>query len=129
VEAAEPQKETVRTGLAALFGCDREEIAITERVREPGERPAGSRAAAGDEVLTTSQDYPRMIDLEAARAPERIVLKQVKIPVPCEDPAAIVKAFEPGSRRRRRSSTCHVEPDRADPPVKQSSDGAPEGIP
>src|SRR5512140_3350613 len=30
----EPQSETVRTGLARLFGCDREEIAITRNASE-----------------------------------------------------------------------------------------------
>ena len=30
----EPQSETVRTGLAELFGCDREEIAITRNASE-----------------------------------------------------------------------------------------------
>src|SRR5256884_4216950 len=30
----EPQSETIRTGLAELFGCDREEIAITPNASE-----------------------------------------------------------------------------------------------
>src|SRR5436189_2626055 len=30
----EPQSETIRTGLAELFGCDREEIAITRNASE-----------------------------------------------------------------------------------------------
>jgi hypothetical protein len=30
----EPQSETIRTGLAELFGCDREEIAITRNTSE-----------------------------------------------------------------------------------------------
>ena len=30
----EPQSETIRTGLAEMFGCDREEIAITRNASE-----------------------------------------------------------------------------------------------
>src|SRR6266478_2076037 len=35
----EPQSETIRTGLAELFGCDREEIAITRNASESLEIP------------------------------------------------------------------------------------------
>jgi selenocysteine lyase/cysteine desulfurase len=107
----EPQKETVRTGLASLFGCDREEIAITRNASESLENvQQGLDLAAGDEVLTTSQDYPRMITTWKQRERRNgIVLKQVKIPVPCEDPLAIVKAFEGGiTPKTKVIHMCHV---------------------
>jgi selenocysteine lyase/cysteine desulfurase len=107
----EPQKETVRTGLASLFGCDREEIAITRNASESLENvQQGLDLAAGDEVLTTSQDYPRMITTWKQRERRNgIVLKQVKIPIPCEDPVAIVKAFESGiTPKTKVIHMCHV---------------------
>src|SRR5688572_17365851 len=54
----EPQSETIRTGLAELFGCDREEIAITRNASESLETLLlGLDLKSGDEVLTTTQDY------------------------------------------------------------------------
>jgi isopenicillin-N epimerase len=58
----EPQSETVRTGLAEIFGCDREEIAITRNASESLEiLLMGMDLKSGDEILTTTQDYPRML--------------------------------------------------------------------
>jgi selenocysteine lyase/cysteine desulfurase len=54
----EPQSETIRTGLAEVFGCDREEIAITRGASEGLETLLlGLDLKSGDEVLTTTQDY------------------------------------------------------------------------
>src|SRR5438477_11518659 len=48
----EPQSETIRTGLAELFGCDREEIAITRNASESLETLLyGMDFRAGDEIL------------------------------------------------------------------------------
>src|SRR5258707_6406203 len=58
----EPQSETIRTGLAELFGCNREEIAITRNASESLETLLmGMDFKPGDEILTTTQDYPRML--------------------------------------------------------------------
>src|SRR5215212_1046535 len=58
----EPQSETIRTGLAEIFGCDREEIAITRNASESLEiLLMGMNFKQGDEILTTTQDYPRML--------------------------------------------------------------------
>ncbi len=58
----EPQSETIRTGLAEIFGCDAEEIAITRNASESLEiLLMGMDFKAGDEILTTTQDYPRML--------------------------------------------------------------------
>jgi len=49
----------------------------------------------GDEVLTTTQDYGRMITTFKQRVRrEGIALRQIKIPVPAEDPAEVVRLFE-----------------------------------
>jgi selenocysteine lyase/cysteine desulfurase len=107
----EPQKETVRTGLARLFGCDREEVAITRNASESLENvQLGLDLARGDEVLTTNQDYPRMLTTWKQRVRrDGIVLRQFSIPTPCEDPAAIVRLFEQNiTPRTRVIHMCHV---------------------
>src|SRR4029077_11713869 len=51
-EILEPQSETIRTGLAELFGCDREEIAITRNASESLETLLmGMDFKPGDEIL------------------------------------------------------------------------------
>src|SRR5258708_10975199 len=72
----EPQSETIRTGLAEMFGCDREEIAITRNASESLEiLLSGMNLKSGDEILTTTQDFitrfeihPGEKDLEIGRA-------------------------------------------------------------
>src|SRR5437016_1001341 len=52
----EPQSETIRTGLAELFGCDREEIAITRNASESLEiLLMGMDFKPGYEILTSAQ--------------------------------------------------------------------------
>ena len=107
----EPQKETVRTRLAKLFGCEREEIAITRNASESLENvQLGFDLKPGDEVLTTNQDYPRMLTTWKQRARrDGIVLKQFSIPTACTDPAEIVRRFEQNvTARTRIIHMCHV---------------------
>jgi selenocysteine lyase/cysteine desulfurase len=100
----EPQRETVRASLADLFGCDAEEVAITRNTSEGLETcQFGFDLERGDEVLTTTQDYPRMVT--AFRQRERrdgVVLRQFPIPIPCEDPDRIVALFEQNLNARTR---------------------------
>ena len=106
-----PQKETVRTGLARLFGADPEEIAITRNASESLENvQLGVDLEPGDEVVTTTQDYPRMLATWEQRVRrDGIVLRKIKLPVPCEDPAEIVRRFEAAiGPRTRFLHMCHV---------------------
>jgi selenocysteine lyase/cysteine desulfurase len=91
-----PHKETVRVHLARHFGASPEEIAITRNASESLQIcQQGFDLERGDEVLTTNQDYPRMITTWKQRERrDGIVLKQFSIPVPCEDPREIVRLFE-----------------------------------
>ncbi len=100
----EPQSERIRTELAALFGCDREEIAITRNASESLEiLLLGLDLKRGDEVLTSTQDYPRMITtLRQRERREGIVLKMVKLPLAPKDPMEIVRAFEAGITPKTR---------------------------
>src|SRR3989454_986921 len=80
----EPEIESVRRRLAASFGCDPEEMAITRNASEALEIvQLGIPLQRGDEVLTTTQDYPRMITTWKQRERrDGIVLKQIPFPVP-----------------------------------------------
>ena len=103
-QVLEPQSETIRTGLADLFGCDREEVAITRNASDSLEALLfGFDLRPGDEVLTTTQDYPRMLTtLRQRERRDRIVLKLVKFPVPPKDPSEITAAYEAGMTPRTR---------------------------
>jgi len=100
----EPQREGVRARLAQTFGVDREEVAITRNASESLQTlQFGFDLQRGDEVLTTTQDYPRMITTFKQRERrEGLVLKQFSIPTPCEDPGEIVRRFEQAITPRTR---------------------------
>jgi selenocysteine lyase/cysteine desulfurase len=100
----EPQCETIRTGLAEMFGCDREEIAITRNASESLEiLLMGMDFKPGDEILTTTQDYPRMLTtLRQRERREGLKLKLIQIPIPPKNLDEITAAFEKGITSRTR---------------------------
>lgn len=107
----EPQREGVRQRLARSFGCDAEEIALTRNASESLQIcQLGFDLQPGDEVLTTNQDYPRMINTFKQRERrEGIRLVQFSIPTPCEDPDEIVRRFEQHiTPRTRLILMCHI---------------------
>jgi isopenicillin-N epimerase len=103
-EILEPQSETIRTGLAELFGCDREEIAITRNASESLENLLdGMDFKPGDEILTTTQDYPRMLTtLRQREKRENLKLNLIKVPIPPKNLSEITAAFEKGITDRTR---------------------------
>jgi len=92
----EPQIEAVRRRLAGSFGCDPEEMAITRNASEALEIvQLGMPLAAGDEVVTTNQDYPRMLTTWRQRARrDGIVLKEIGFPVPPPSPDDLFQRIE-----------------------------------
>jgi isopenicillin-N epimerase len=100
----EPQRETVREKLARFFGCDPEEVALTRNTSEGLETcQFGFDLRPGDEVLTSNQDYPRMITTFKQRERrEGIVLKQISLPTPAEDPGQVVRLFEAAISQKTR---------------------------
>lgn len=92
----EPQSETVRTGLAEVFGCSPEEIAITRNASESLEiLMMGLDLTSGDEILTTTQDYPRMLTtLRQREMREGLKLNLIKIPLAPANVDDIATAFE-----------------------------------
>ena len=88
----EPRIESVRRDLAKDFGCDAEELAITRNASEANETMIfGIDLKAGDEVVMTTQNYPRMHNAWRQRERrEGIVLKRVKVETPVASTASFV---------------------------------------
>jgi selenocysteine lyase/cysteine desulfurase len=110
-EILEPQKEGVRQRLARFFQCDSEEIAITRNASEGLQIcQYGFDLAPGDEVLTSNQDYPRMLTTWEQRARrDRIALKKISLPVPAEDEDAIVDLYRKNiGPKTKLILICHV---------------------
>ncbi len=107
----DPQLETVRKKLARMFGCDPEEIAITRNASEALENVQfGLDLKPGDEVLTTMQDYPRM--LAAWRQRERregIVVKKIQFPTPPKSLSELTDLFAKAiSPKTKVIHFCHM---------------------
>jgi isopenicillin-N epimerase len=107
----EPQVETVRQRLAASFGCDPEEMAITRNASESLEICIfGLDLKAGDEVLTTNQDYPRMLTSWRQRERrEGLKLNLISFPVPPPSTDDLYQRFERAiTPRTRVIHFCHI---------------------
>jgi isopenicillin-N epimerase len=107
----EPEVEAVRQKLAADFGCDPEEMAITRNASESLENvQQGLDLKAGDEVLTTDQDYPRMITTWKQRERRNgIVLKTISFPTPPPSLDDLAERFERAiTPRTRVIHFCHI---------------------
>jgi isopenicillin-N epimerase len=80
----ERNMETIRRKLAAEFGCDPEELAITRNTSESLQiAQDGLDLKSGDEVLTTHQDYPRMLTTwDQRQRRDKIRVKRIQFPVP-----------------------------------------------
>lgn len=100
----EPEVEAVRKRLARLFGVDFEEMAITRNASESLEICLnGIDLKPGDEILTTSQDYPRMITtIKQRELREGVKLVQVNVPAAPQTHKELVGAFEQGITPRTR---------------------------
>lgn len=107
----DPGIETVRRRLARTFGCDSEEIAITRNASEALETvQLGLDLKAGDEVITTNQDYDRMITTWKQRERrDGIKLKQVTFPVPPPNMDFLAKRIEESiTPRTKVIHICHI---------------------
>ena len=100
----DPGVETVRRMIAEDFGCSPEEIAITRNASESLEIcQYGLDLRRGDEIVTTNQDYPRMITTWKQReAREGVVLRQVQFDVPPPSMEYLVGRIEQAITPRTR---------------------------
>ncbi len=106
-----PRVEVARRRLADAFGCGTDEIAFTRNASEAMEIVQfGLALQPGDEVLTTTQDYPRM--LMTFRQRERrdgIVLRTVPYPTPPEDLSELTHLLERAiTPRTKLLLICHT---------------------
>ena len=92
----EPNVESVRRQLAHEFGCDPEELAITRNASESLQiAQLGIDLKPGDEVLTTDQDYPRMLTTWEQRVRrDGIKLTKIHFPVPPPSQQYLADMFE-----------------------------------
>ena len=91
----EPRIESVRRELAYEFGCDPEEMAITRNASEAQETMIfGLDLRRGDEVIVSTQNYPRMLTAWDQRARrDGIVVRRVKFGVPPRNLSDVAAAF------------------------------------
>jgi isopenicillin-N epimerase len=111
IDILEPQIEDVRRRVAKTAGCDPEEIAITRNASESLENAQyGIDLKPGDEVLTTNQDYPRMITTFRQRERrEGIVLKMISFPVPPPSMDDLYQRFERAvTPKTKLILLCHI---------------------
>jgi selenocysteine lyase/cysteine desulfurase len=92
----EPQKETVRERLARHWKVSPEEIAITRNSSESLQIcQLGFDLKPGDEIVCTTQDYPRMVTTFKQRARrDGLTFSQFKIPIPCESDEEFLKLYD-----------------------------------
>lgn len=90
-----PFREPVRQGLARFFGCDPEEIALVRNASEAMEiLLLGMDLKAGDEVVTTTQDYGRMrTTLHQRERREGIEVKYFQVPTPAHSDEELIESF------------------------------------
>ncbi len=110
-QVLEPEVESVRRRLAGAFGCAPDEMAITRNASEALEiAQLGIDLKAGDEVLTTDQDYGRMLTTWDQRARrEGIVVRKVSFPDPPPSMGFLVDLFAKAvTPRTRVIHFCHI---------------------
>lgn len=110
-QTLEPRREGVRQRMARHWDVDPEEIAFTRNASESLQIcQLGMDLEPGDQILTTDQDYPRMLNtFKQRQRREGVVLRQVSLPVPCEDDQLVVERFRRGiTPRTRVILICHM---------------------
>jgi isopenicillin-N epimerase len=106
----EQNRETARRRLAAEFGCDMEELAVTRNSSEALQiAQNGIDLKPGDEVLTTEQDYGRMLTTWDQRMRrEKIKVTRINFPVPTT-PDDLYQRFEKAiTPQTRVLHFCHI---------------------
>lgn len=102
--------ETIRLRMAAEFGCDPEEMALTRGASESLQIVInGIDLNPGDEVITTEQDYPRMLttwDQRMRRQGIKVTRLQFPVPATQDD---LYRRFEKAiTPRTKVFHFCHI---------------------
>ncbi len=107
----QPRKELIRKKLADTFGCSPEEIAITRNVTESLQIALlGLDLEPGDEVLTTTHDYPSMKKALFQRQDrEGVVVKTFNFPYPPSNLKVLAELFEKNiTSKTKLILVCHI---------------------
>ncbi len=104
VQKARDQVGTVKKSLARLFGSNPDEIALVRNTTEALKTVLyGIPLNPGDEVLTTTHDYPSMVSVLRNREKEDgIKLVEVPAPFPAGSMDDLVKVLEGGITSKTR---------------------------
>jgi isopenicillin-N epimerase len=96
IRELDPRVQSARRMVAELAGVGEDEIALTRNSSEALEiAQLGLNLKPGDEVLTTTQDYPRMLTTYQQRERrDGIKLKTISFPVPAISSDDLYRRFE-----------------------------------
>src|SRR4030042_18764 len=102
--------ETIRLRMAAEFGCEPEEMALTRGASESLQiAQNGIDLETGDEVVTTEQDYPRMLTTWDQRMRrEGIKVTRLQFPVPTTQDDLYQRFEKAITPRTKVFHFCHV---------------------
>ena len=100
----QPEVQRVRGLLARALGCDPEEVALVRNASEAMETcQLGVELVAGDEVLITSLEFPRMANTWEQRVRrEGIVVRVIQVNEPFSDPSGLLERLESALTPRTR---------------------------
>jgi isopenicillin-N epimerase len=111
IRELDPRVASARRMVAESAGVEEDEIALTRNSSEALEiAQLGLNLKAGDEVLTTNQDYPRMLTTYQQRERrDGIKLKTISFPVPAISHDDLYRRFEQAvTPQTRVIHFCHI---------------------
>src|SRR5215469_5907237 len=111
IRELDPRIATARRMVADFAGVDVDEIALTRNSSEALEiAQLGLSLKPGDEVVTTNQDYPRMLTTYQQRERrDGIKLKMISFPVPVASQDDLYRRFEEAvTPRTKLIHFCHI---------------------
>jgi isopenicillin-N epimerase len=102
--------QTIRRRMAAEFGCEPEELALTRGASESLQiAQNGIDLEAGDEVITTEQDYPRMLTTwDQRKRRDGIKVTRFQFPVPTTQDDLYQRFENAISPRTKVFHFCHI---------------------
>jgi isopenicillin-N epimerase len=102
--------QTIRRRMAAEFGCETEELALTRGASESLQIVQnGIDLEEGDEVITTEQDYPRMLTTwDQRRRRDGIKVTRLQFPVPTNGDDLYQRFEKAISPRTKVFHFCHI---------------------
>jgi selenocysteine lyase/cysteine desulfurase len=102
--------QTIRRRMAAEFGCEPEELALTRGASESLQIVQnGIDLEPGDEVITTEQDYPRMLTTwDQRKRRDGVKITRLQFPVPTKGDDLYQRFENAISPRTKVLHFCHI---------------------